>query len=153
MQDTLTASTGAVRLIPGSHRTDDAYAKQLQEELSKAQSLRGAYQDEEMPGLGVDGKDVPAFVFESVAGDIVIFDHNTKARALPCPALLLPCPPSPADPPPSPAGCGGASRGLAALPAARILRRLRHPPHVHRAAPSRSHPIPVSTPQLLRVSR
>ena len=127
-------------MIPGSHRTDDAYAKQLQEELSKAQTLRSVYRDEEMPGLGVDGKDVPAVVFESVAGDIVIFDHNTKARVLPASS------PQPAvDPSLRWTGCSA--------PAARGVRRLRHPPHVHRAnpipSPFRSRP----TPQPLGVSR
>lgn len=57
--DQLDASNGALRVIPGSHRLDDAYAQGLSEILPT------------MPGA-----EVPAVALATTPGDIAIFDHN-----------------------------------------------------------------------------
>ena len=68
--DTLTRDTGALRVIPGSHRVGDPWADQLEREISKSQDL-----------WGLPGNQVPAQALETQAGDIVVFNHNTKHSA------------------------------------------------------------------------
>ena len=62
--DPLTADSGSLRVIPGSHRIGDAYATALNDAALRE------------PGIG--GAEVPAVAFETVAGDVVVFNHNTK---------------------------------------------------------------------------
>ena len=62
--DALTADTGCVRLIPGSHRVGDAYAEALQKDIAGLQ--------------GEAGRLVPAVCVETNPGDIIIFNHNCK---------------------------------------------------------------------------
>lgn len=68
--DPLTRDTGALRVIPGSHRLGEGYAEQLQAEIRKSESL-----------WGVNGTEVPAIALETTPGDIVVFNHNTKHAA------------------------------------------------------------------------
>jgi len=68
--DPLTRSTGCLRVIPGSHKVGDAFAEALQKEI---------YKGEEKWGL--PGRDVPAVALETVPGDILVFNHNTKHAA------------------------------------------------------------------------
>ncbi|MBI2192369.1 MAG: phytanoyl-CoA dioxygenase family protein [Planctomycetes bacterium] len=65
--DPLTRDTGALRVIPGSHRIGDHYADGLQEGVRKSQDL-----------WGMGGRDVPAVALETRPGDVVLFNHNTK---------------------------------------------------------------------------
>jgi hypothetical protein len=65
--DELTRETGALRVIPGSHRVGEPYADQLQKELPRSQEL-----------WGIGGRDVPALALETRPGDAVVFNHNTK---------------------------------------------------------------------------
>ena len=65
--DTLTSDTGALRVIPGSHRPGDAYADALQEQIRESHSL-----------WGIEGPDVPAYALETSPGDVSCFNHNTK---------------------------------------------------------------------------
>ena len=65
--DPVTRDTGALRVIPGSHRPGDTYADRLQERIRESGSL-----------WGVEGRDVPAYALESEPGDVVCFNHNTK---------------------------------------------------------------------------
>ena len=68
--DPLTRDTGALRVIPGSHRIGDPYADQLQRDIGKSVDL-----------WGVTGREVPAIALETQPGDIVVFNHNTKHAA------------------------------------------------------------------------
>ena len=68
--DPLTRSTGCLRVIPGSHRDGDAFAAALTRELGGAEQT-----------WGVPGRDVPAVALETVPGDILVFNHNTKHAA------------------------------------------------------------------------
>ncbi len=65
--DPLTANTGALRFIPGSHRYGEAYAEMIQQWVA---TLRETY--------GIDGTVVPAVVMETLPGDVVIFNQGLK---------------------------------------------------------------------------
>ena len=65
--DPLTANTGAVRFIPGSHRYGELYAETVQQNIS---SLEDTY--------ALDGASVPAVALESNPGDLVIFNQALK---------------------------------------------------------------------------
>ena len=68
--DPLTAATGALRVIPGSHRIGDRFADGLQAQIRQSSEL-----------WGVEGRDVPAIALETKPGDLVCFNHNTKHAA------------------------------------------------------------------------
>ena len=68
--DPLTRHTGALRVIPGSHLFGDNYADALSQQVGKSQEL-----------WEIHGKDVPATIFETTPGDLVLFNHNTKHAA------------------------------------------------------------------------
>jgi hypothetical protein len=68
--DPVTATSGALRVIPGSQHYGDGFAEALQA------SLRGAPEK-----LGIPGNQVPAIALESNPGDVVIFNQNTKHSA------------------------------------------------------------------------
>ena len=65
--DPLTADTGAVRFIPGSHRYGEIYAETVQQNIS---SLEETY--------ALNGPSVPAVALESQPGDLVIFNQGLK---------------------------------------------------------------------------
>jgi hypothetical protein len=68
--DPLTASTGALRVIPGSHRPGEGYADTLQSQIRKSPEV-----------WGKEGRDLPAIALETKPGDLVCFNHNTKHAA------------------------------------------------------------------------
>ena len=68
--DPVTRETGALRVIPGSHRYGDTFAEDLQ------QRLRNSHET-----MGVSGAEVPAVALESNPGDVVVFNQNTKHSA------------------------------------------------------------------------
>ncbi|MBM3265691.1 MAG: phytanoyl-CoA dioxygenase family protein, partial [candidate division Zixibacteria bacterium] len=68
--DPLTRDTGALRVIPGSHRYGDYYAEALQE------GVRTPVQT-----WGVTGAEIPAVALETQPGDVVLFNQNTKHSA------------------------------------------------------------------------
>ena len=68
--DSLTRDTGALRVIPGSHRLGDPYAEELQKQIRQSPEL-----------WGMEGKDLPAIALETNPGDILLFNHNTKHAA------------------------------------------------------------------------
>ncbi|MBX3012249.1 MAG: phytanoyl-CoA dioxygenase family protein [Caldilineaceae bacterium] len=68
--DPLTRDTGALRVIPGSHRLGDSYADGLQKQIRQSTEL-----------WGKEGQDVPAIALETTPGDILVFNHNTKHSA------------------------------------------------------------------------
>ncbi len=63
--DPLTPETGALRVIPGSHRIGDRYADQLQA------AIHG-------DALGVHGSELPCASVTTRPGDLLIFDHEIK---------------------------------------------------------------------------
>ena len=68
--DPITRATGALRVMPGSHRIEDSYAQLLQEKIgSSAESW------------GIPGSEVPAVALETQPGDIVCFNFNAKHSA------------------------------------------------------------------------
>jgi len=65
--DPVAATTGALRVIPGSHRYPDSFAQELQKALLNPQE-----------NLGITADQVPAIALESNPGDVVVFNQTTK---------------------------------------------------------------------------
>ena len=68
--DELTGDTGSLRVIPGSHRLGDHYADALSGQIGQSHDL-----------WGIHGRDVPATIFNTQPGDVVLFNHNCKHSA------------------------------------------------------------------------
>jgi hypothetical protein len=68
--DPLTRDTGALRVIPGSHRVGEPWPDKLEKEISKSKDL-----------WGIAGSEVPAQALETQPGDVVMFNHDTKHSA------------------------------------------------------------------------
>ena len=68
--DPLSRESGALRVIPGSHRWGDAYAESLESQIRKSGE-----------NWGIEGWKVPAVALETQPGDIVVFNQNTKHSA------------------------------------------------------------------------
>ena len=75
--DALRADTGALRVMPGSHRVGDEYADAVE---AARQHDGERYKNGEGigPNWGMDGSAVPAVVLETIPGDVVLFDENLK---------------------------------------------------------------------------
>ncbi len=67
--DPLTARTGALRVVPGSHRFEDAYGRQAGEAAQHPETV------------DCDGAGIPAVALETNPGDLAIFNHNTLHSA------------------------------------------------------------------------
>lgn len=65
--DPLTRDTGALRVIPGSHKYGDQYAEALQLGVRNPQET-----------WGIAGDQVPAVALETQPGDVAIFHQGTK---------------------------------------------------------------------------
>ncbi|MEZ4736871.1 MAG: phytanoyl-CoA dioxygenase family protein [Caldilineaceae bacterium] len=68
--DPVTATSGALRVIPGSHHYGDTFAEALQATLRTAPDT-----------LGIAGRQAPAIALASNPGDVVVFNQNTKHSA------------------------------------------------------------------------
>jgi hypothetical protein len=68
--DPLTRDTGALRVIPGSHRIGEPFADELQN------SIRASDQN-----WGLQGREIPAIALETTPGDILVFNHDLKHAA------------------------------------------------------------------------
>jgi Phytanoyl-CoA dioxygenase (PhyH) len=68
--DPVGANSGALRVIPGSHRHGDRFAEDLQATLRQSQDK-----------LGIPGNAVPSISLDSMPGDVVVFNQNTKHSA------------------------------------------------------------------------
>jgi hypothetical protein len=68
--DPLTRDTGALRVIPGSHRIGDRFAEGVQRQIGRSEEH-----------WGVAGNAVPAIPLETKPGDLLVFNHNTKHAA------------------------------------------------------------------------
>lgn len=69
--DRMTRDTGALRVIPGSHRHGEGFADHLQDLLKSRDG----------PWLGLRGDEIPAVALETDPGDLVVFNHSTKHSA------------------------------------------------------------------------
>ena len=70
--DPVTADTGCLRVIPGSHHFDDGFANAVHEVFENSRSNK----TEEVWDMG--GSEVPAVALESEPGDLVMFNHCLK---------------------------------------------------------------------------
>ena len=65
--DPLTRKTGALRVIPGSHRYGDDFSDSIHRNVPKSKDT-----------LGIAGADIPAVALETTPGDVLIFNQNLK---------------------------------------------------------------------------
>jgi hypothetical protein len=65
--DPLTRDTGALRVIPGSHLFGDQYADHVHRQVGRGEQY-----------WGMTGRDIPSAALETVPGDVVCFNQNTK---------------------------------------------------------------------------
>lgn len=63
--DHLDADSGALRVIPGSHRLHDRFGEDLSEKMSACEDI-----------WGINGEQVPAYALNVTPGDVLVFDHN-----------------------------------------------------------------------------
>jgi hypothetical protein len=68
--DKIDGNSGALRVIPGSHRLGDTFADDLQKNIRKSEEL-----------WGVSGSQVPAIALATTRGDILVFNHDLKHAA------------------------------------------------------------------------
>lgn len=68
--DKLDGETGALRVIPGSHRIGEPYADELERSIRNSPEL-----------WGVSGRQVPALALDTTPGDILVFNHDLKHAA------------------------------------------------------------------------
>jgi ectoine hydroxylase-related dioxygenase (phytanoyl-CoA dioxygenase family) len=68
--DALTGETGALRVIPGSHRVGEPFADELQ------RSIRTSAES-----WGLEGSQIPAIALATTPGDILVFNHDLKHAA------------------------------------------------------------------------
>jgi ectoine hydroxylase-related dioxygenase (phytanoyl-CoA dioxygenase family) len=65
--DQLDRDTGALRVIPGSHRVGEPFAEDLERSIRKSAEF-----------WGVSGRQVPAIALDTTPGDILVFNHDLK---------------------------------------------------------------------------
>lgn len=65
--DPVDRNSGCLRVIPGSHHIDDAFAQALKSDVRRCEEA-----------WGIPGRDVPAIPLETEPGDLILFDHNLK---------------------------------------------------------------------------
>ncbi len=70
--DPVTAESGCLRVIPGSHHRRDEYAKALHGVMG------GSRMDQTQDALGVSGPEVPAVALETQPGDLIMFNQDLK---------------------------------------------------------------------------
>jgi len=68
--DPVTKNSGALRVIPGSHKTKDTFSNLLQSHLTSKDATPSLF--------GITGDKIPAVALESNPGDILVFNHNIK---------------------------------------------------------------------------
>jgi hypothetical protein len=65
--DPLTAASGCLRVIPGSHRLGTPFADELQQKIGNSKEV-----------WDLEGHEIPAIALETKPGDVIIFNHKTK---------------------------------------------------------------------------
>jgi len=69
--DKMTQDTGALRIIPGSHRFGEGFSETVHKHLTSENSMWGK----------LKGQEIPAVAVETEPGDLVVFNHSTKHSA------------------------------------------------------------------------
>lgn len=64
--DKLDGNSGALRVIPGSHRLHDSYSENLSVKMRDPKA-----------SWNISGDSVPAYVLDVTPGDVLVFNHNT----------------------------------------------------------------------------
>ncbi len=72
--DPVTASTGCLRVIPGSHKYGDVFGNSLE----AVREMREKSDNPSSHLWGVNGDEVPAVPLEATPGDLVMFNHQIK---------------------------------------------------------------------------
>jgi hypothetical protein len=72
--DPLSAETGALRVVPGSHRVDDEYANDVHAGIFDDTAARPA---QPADTWGVSAAEVPAVVLPTQPGDVILLNHMT----------------------------------------------------------------------------
>ena len=70
--DPVTAGSGCLRVIPGSHHRRDGYANGLHKLMSTSRV------DQTEEAFGVSGPEVPAVALETQPGDLIMFNQDLK---------------------------------------------------------------------------
>ena len=70
--DPVTAESGCLRVIPGSHHRRDGYANGLHKLMSTSRV------DQTEEAFGVSGPEVPAVALETQPGDLIMFNQDLK---------------------------------------------------------------------------
>ena len=70
--DPVTAESGCLRVIPGSHHRRDGYANELHRLMSTSRV------DQTEEAFGVSGPEVPAVALETQPGDLIMFNQDLK---------------------------------------------------------------------------
>ena len=65
--DPVTRDTGALRVVPGSHRVSESFADAVEEQLRQGGQ-----------SFGMHGSEVPAQALEITPGDVLVFNHSLK---------------------------------------------------------------------------
>ena len=65
--DQLDGESGALRVIPGSHRLGEGFAEDLERSIRRSDEL-----------WGTPGRQVPAIALATTPGDILVFNHDLK---------------------------------------------------------------------------
>ena len=65
--DPVTHDSGALRVIPGSHRVGEPFADAVQERLQR-----------DGPSFGLPASQIPAATLETEPGDVLVFNHSIK---------------------------------------------------------------------------
>ena len=74
--EALTAESGAIRVIPGSHRTEEAFSKVLRGRVRHPEKMTEL--------LGVEPRDLPGWPIETVPGDLIVWDYGTTHASFGC---------------------------------------------------------------------
>jgi len=74
--DPLTRDTGALRVLPGSHKIGDAYAEGLRTLSIVDEEFKTSEQTE--IHFGVRARDIPAVALEAQPSDVIVIDHGCK---------------------------------------------------------------------------
>lgn len=75
--DPLTHNTGALRVIPGSHRCGDKFAEDVHEATALDISRPKVY-----PKWNITPQDIPCQVIDNTPGDLIVFNVNVKHVSL-----------------------------------------------------------------------
>lgn len=74
--DPTTAESGAVRVLPGSHRVDEDYGSTVRAQLREPDGV--------LPAYGVEGPAIPSWAVPTVPGDVLVWWYTTLHASFGC---------------------------------------------------------------------